>query len=59
MENDTDWSLDDVQCPEVDHEGYQLHQSFEFWMEGVTQTVVALLGGIQFILLFPQITHFF
>ena len=53
MENNgTDWSLDDVQCPAVDHEGYQLHQSFEFWMEGVTQTVVALLGGIQFILLF-------
>ena len=50
--NDTDWLLDDVQCPAVDHEGYQLHQSFEFWMEGVTQTVVALLGGIQFILLF-------
>ena len=53
MENDTDWSsLDDVQCPEVDHEGYQLHQSFEFWMEGVTQTVVALLGGIQVIFCF-------
>ena len=58
MENDTDWSsLDDVQCPEVDHEGYQLHQSFEFWMEGVTQTVVALLGGIQFILLFFHQIH--
>ena len=54
MENHTQWLIDEIQCPETDHQGYQLNQSFEFWMEGVTQTVVALLGGIQFILLFPS-----
>ena len=44
MENDTQWLVDEIQCPEADHEGYQLNQSFEFWMEGVAQTIVAILG---------------
>ena len=46
MENHTQWLIDEIQCPETDHVGYQLNQSFEFWMEGVAQTIVAILGRI-------------
>ena len=48
MENHTQWLIDEIQCPETDHVGYQLNQSFEFWMEGVAQTIVAILGRILF-----------
>ena len=44
MENDTQWLEDEIQCPEANPEGYKLNQSFEFWMEGVAQTILAILG---------------